>query len=156
MAQANRFEIERVLPDEETSRAEDPIELREQLILMVGRRHVMEHGEIRGRREVNCGQPCSCCIGNDHAHVGSSKALFQRRTERRIHFDCGQPIHALAQEIGGDPGSGADFENLVTQVACRLDPRQQFRLDHVRPLGTGQEFQMGRVHASARIVGGSG
>lgn len=122
------------------------MEFGEEPVLDGLRRHVVEHREGRGGGESVRRQARVRRIGVDDLDVRACKTRREGSGELGIDLDRCQARHPLAEEVRREPRARTDFEDIVAQAGHRLEPGQQVFSQHLRPLGTGEEFAVSPVH----------
>ena len=116
---------------------------------------MVQDREARRRGKAIVRQPRISCIGHDDVDIGSGQTLSQGFAQRGIDLHGGDARHPLAQEIGGEAGSRTDLEDVIAEIASGLYPGQQFCLEHLGPLGAGQELHVGLIHALTCTMSGA-
>src|SRR5207248_8359265 len=71
------------------------------------------------------------------------------RSQIVVELECSHARSSAAEEVGAESRTRADLEHVVAQVSGLENPRKQVGLQHLRPVGAGQELQMEVVHAAS-------
>lgn len=50
------------------------------------------------------------------------------------------------EKVGRESWSRTDLKNVVAEITSNIEPGQQVLFEHLRPLGTLQEVDVGLIH----------
>ena len=106
----------------------------------------MEHREASHCGEPVRVEPTGGGVSFHYLDIRSVEALPERPSERRVDFHSGEMGDSGAEEISRESWSGTDLEYIVTEVTSRIEPGQQVLSEHLRPLWTRQEVDVGLIH----------
>ena len=135
---------------------DDPGQFGQDAALILVAFNVVEHLEGGRAREVFVGEPKSGGVTEDDLDVGPVHPVGQGTGQIRIDLDGGEMVDPGHEDVSGETGAGADFEDPGTEVDASEGPGQDDVLDRPAPLGAGAVLEVEGVHEVAAVRPGKG
>jgi hypothetical protein len=114
--------VQAIGAEENSSRLQDAPHFTKELVLKCSGVDVVKHSERNAARELPAGKRHGRGIALDDFDIAATQARSQRLSPPGILFDCGESLDPLPQQIGCEPRSGSQLQNVLSQVRARECP----------------------------------
>ena len=145
MARPNGLEIEGLLPDENATWSQHPVDLLEESVLGLYRWHVMQNRKHPAAEKKSSGNSASTASATmTSVLVPSSR--WRKGSPREASISTAVTLSLAGAVDRWSARSRADLQHVVAEVTGCLHPGHELVLEHLSPLGAGEKLKVGLVH----------